>query len=551
MKWAGTGRGGSGVAWGSWPWRWQARSGWPVWSRSPPARRAAPAPAPAPTLVPVGARVPILVDTTPPGASLVMPEPSLRASSLAASASTTTIDVTYTGFTTPARTAFQYAVDLWKPLISSSVPIKVNANWSTLATNILGQAGPEVVLRDRPGLVPKSWYPVALANAITGTDLYPGGPDIAATFNQSYPSWYFGIDGHPPAGQIDFVSVVMHELGHGLGFIGLADISGGVGTLGLAGYPGIYDRFTKVSGTPVLNFANPSSALGLALQGTGLRFNGTQTNAANAGSGARLYAPPLWNSGSSYSHLDESVFPPGNANSLMTPSIGDEEAIHDPGPVTLGIFRDMGWNAAAPVPPAAPTAVIASPMNGAAQVAFTPGAGSPAGTTYSVLSTPAGGTGSGTTSPITVNGLTNGAPYTFTVTATNTAGTSPASVASNAVTPLAPPTDLPTIMAPTDGASDERGGGDHRIDAGPRSPLRTRRHLARPGGRGQRRGRIQAMAVDDCRERAAHHRCTRVRECRQLVVCRLQRPGHRDRRQRGARPDPAHCRTASRAGRSR
>jgi hypothetical protein len=27
----------------------------------------------------------------------------------------------------------------------------------------------------------------------------------------------------------------------------------------------------------------------------------------------------------------------------MTPSLSGNEAIHDPGPITLGIFADMGW----------------------------------------------------------------------------------------------------------------------------------------------------------------------------------------------------------------
>jgi hypothetical protein len=57
-------------------------------------------------------------------------------------------------------------------------------------------------------------------------------------------------------------------------------------------------------------------------------------------------------------------------------------------------------------------------------------------TGYTVTSSPdathpGGLTASGTASPITVTGLTNATRYTFTVTATNSAGTSAASQPSN------------------------------------------------------------------------------------------------------------------------
>jgi len=45
-------------------------------------------------------------------------------------------------------------------------------------------------------------------------------------------------------------------------------------------------------------------------------------------------------------------YPAGNPNSLMTPQIGAREAIHDPGPITRGIFEDIGWS----VGPTTPTA---------------------------------------------------------------------------------------------------------------------------------------------------------------------------------------------------
>jgi hypothetical protein len=90
----------------------------------------------------------------------------------------------------------------------------------------------------------------------------------------------------------------------------------------------------------------------------------------------------------------------------------------------------------AAVTPGAPTIGTATGGNGQAAVAFTPPAstgGAPV--TYTVTSSPGGYTATGSGSPITVTGLTNGTAYTFTVTATNSAGTSPASAASNSVAP--------------------------------------------------------------------------------------------------------------------
>ena len=104
--------------------------------------------------------------------------------------------------------------------------------------------------------------------------------------------------------------------------------------------------------------------------------------------------------------------------------------------------------------PYAPTIVTATAGNALATVAFTPtppasNGGSPI-TGYTAISNPGSFTGIGTTSPITVSGLTNGTVYTFTVTATNSVGTSLPSSASNSVTPITIP-GAPTIGAATAG----------------------------------------------------------------------------------------------------
>ena len=94
-----------------------------------------------------------------------------------------------------------------------------------------------------------------------------------------------------------------------------------------------------------------------------------------------------------------------------------------------------------PVPPGAPSTVVAVPGNGAATVSFsapTSDGGSPI-TGYTVTSSPGGLTAGGTDSPLTVTGLTNGTAYTFTVAATNAIGTGPSSTPSAAVTPMTLP----------------------------------------------------------------------------------------------------------------
>ncbi len=269
---------------------------------------------------------------------------------------TATISVTYTGFSEEAKAAFQHAVDIWSRLISSSVPIRIKANWTPLATGVLGNCGPTDYRRDFSGAPQANvWYPVGLADKLAGFSVNGEDFDIEANFNSSYQSWYLGTDGQTPNNKYDFVSVVLHELCHGLGFIGSMTVSGGLGSWGGGtAYPFIYDKFVKNgAGVELLNtnsFPNGSQALAQQLTGGDIYFTGTQAIAANNNSWVKLYAPNPFRSGSSFSHLDEVFNDTGN--SLMTYSIGFGEAIHSPGEIPLAMFTDMGWSASStPAPP--------------------------------------------------------------------------------------------------------------------------------------------------------------------------------------------------------
>jgi hypothetical protein len=68
-------------------------------------------------------------------------------------------------------------------------------------------------------------------------------------------------------------------------------------------------------------------------------------------------------------------------------------------------------------------------------IAFTPPSGSGIITSYTVTSSPGGLTGTGTSSPITITGLTTYESYIFTVSATNSGGTSIQSGASSYISP--------------------------------------------------------------------------------------------------------------------
>ena len=192
--------------------------------------------------------------------------------------------VTYNGFTPEAEAAFQFAVDIWANSIESSQPIRINANFAPLNAGVLGQAGPtNFFTSNAPGALPDVFYPIALWEKLEDRDSEDPPPfgnsdsvDISCTFSSTF-NFYFGTDANPPNGQFDFVSIVLHELGHGLGFVGLASSDGSEGTIrvGNPPRPSVYSNFIENgSNTSILGFDDPSMALQNQLTGNNLFCNG-------------------------------------------------------------------------------------------------------------------------------------------------------------------------------------------------------------------------------------------------------------------------------------
>lgn len=188
---------------------------------------------------------------------------------------------------------FNQAGQIWDAILNSPVSIRVQAKFDPLSctttSGVLGSAGPETVESDFVGAsFPGTWYVGAEANRLTGTDLQPTFDDISATFNSivgtatclTARSWYYGYDGNEGANGIDLLPVLLHEFGHGLGFLSITDESTGDY---FSGQPGIYERFLFDNQTNKFWTAmTPAERVASAINTTHLVWKGPSVT-ANAG----------------------------------------------------------------------------------------------------------------------------------------------------------------------------------------------------------------------------------------------------------------------------
>jgi PA domain-containing protein len=135
---------------------------------------------------------------------------------------------------------FAFAANIWEQVLQPRTDIFVVAQFAPLGTNVLGSAGATFVFRNFPGAeYPDTWYTSAEADHLAGVDQNPGFADIQAQFSSDF-DFYFGFDNNEGV-KVDLLPVVLHELGHGLGFANFANEA--TGTL-LQNGKDIYSQYT-------------------------------------------------------------------------------------------------------------------------------------------------------------------------------------------------------------------------------------------------------------------------------------------------------------------
>ncbi|MCB9781944.1 MAG: hypothetical protein H6751_03155 [Candidatus Omnitrophica bacterium] len=255
--------------------------------------------------------------------------------------------------------AFQYAADIWAALLNIDVAVEIAAEFNAKTCNassaILGSAGPASVRASFSGApISNTWYPIALANQLYGADMSPSAAEINAEFNSSIDNndgclagtdWYYGIDGSPTPGDIDLVSVLLHEFCHGLGFLTVADAETGQK---LSGRNDVFlnqlrdESVGKNWNDPSMSDTDRAASAidtgDLTWTGTGANaLAGGLSNGVHASGNIEMYAPNPYESGSSVSHYSTSLYP----NALMEPSYTSVN--HNP-TLSAALLYDLGWS---------------------------------------------------------------------------------------------------------------------------------------------------------------------------------------------------------------
>lgn len=264
-------------------------------------------------------------------------------------------DQTYTA-PANAQTVIVAAAGSWDGALATtpSAPVEIAVIWRNLgSSSLLGSAGPNGLYAGQ-ALPTGSFYPAGLANTLLGYDVNGSGTAELTINLNSQVNWYVGTTGTPSFGQVDLYSVVLHEIAHGLGFIGSASLTNDLPHTqpSLESPTFVYDNDVLYAGQQLVGLPNANNYL----TSGNLQIHISDTLSE------QVYAPSNWQEGSSFSHFDESTHPSGTPGALMTPVLSSTETERQLDAATLGVMARMGWPMR--VTAATPTITAAQVTNG-------------------------------------------------------------------------------------------------------------------------------------------------------------------------------------------
>lgn len=244
------------------------------------------------------------------------------------------------------RAALEAATAAWSAVIQGTVTIKIDATMKPAEPNedgsensLLASAG-AVDYQDMDG---KS-VPYALAwQLLNRRAKNDGTADIQVDVNEDV-DWDLALDGEAEDGKASFVYTLIHEIGHGLGFIDSYDPETGQF---MNGKPFPYDQFlNRGSGArnPVLSHA--AAELKRDVTSNDLFFNGANAVEASRRSikplpMIKLYAPDPYEPGSSIAHVDQDTYADFKTGLMCPRDFGSGTDKIDI--LTLSIMQDLGY----------------------------------------------------------------------------------------------------------------------------------------------------------------------------------------------------------------
>ncbi len=232
-----------------------------------------------------------------------------------------------------------FCTNVWNEYISTEIPIQISVSWQELKSNVNAYAKPTNYYS-----VNGIYYPVALAEKLQGKNLNGNDADIEVVINKSL-KWFLDPNKIPESlakGQYDLTTTLIHELAHGLGYIGNIT-SDNLETTEFP-MPTIFDMFVAdENGKSIVTKNGASFSLNnTLLTSNNLYWNGNFAK-AYCGEPLKLYAPEKFNSGSTVYHLDETKYETNSGLELMTPILDQLEIFRTPDIATISMLADLGW----------------------------------------------------------------------------------------------------------------------------------------------------------------------------------------------------------------